>query len=261
MLKKFSPLGLLPEISTFNGWPTFQESNRQGSLYKRPSKVSMPTEPQVYALGLPESPELSELWIQILGPHSSAERRSRAERYHRRMDVLRCLASEALLWQAMQDIHGLDPSALGTTLGLHGKPQFRHFPGIHFNLSHSGFWILCAVHGTTLGVDVEVHGSRGMEAVDQFMSVEETRHHQALQGEDRQWNFFRLWTLKESLLKAAGTGFTHDSRLISIRLEPDGFQVHGGPQPPLGHQWSLNDLPMPSGVMAALCFARGSVPV
>jgi len=31
--------------------------------------------------------------------------------------------------------------------------------------------------------------------------------------------FFRLWTAKEAVLKAAGTGFRHDSRLVSVPVD------------------------------------------
>jgi 4'-phosphopantetheinyl transferase len=169
------------------------------------------------------------------------------------MDSLRCLASEALLRHAAKEVLDLDPEGLATAQGAYGKPAFVDHPHLHFNLSHSGQWILCSLHDGPVGVDVEQESSRGHRAEEAFMSEEELHRHQQLPGEERLADFFRLWTLKESLLKAAGTGLSHDPR--SITIGQDALPLAGAPPAPPGKSWVLEPLPMPPGAWAALCFA------
>jgi 4'-phosphopantetheinyl transferase len=172
------------------------------------------------------------------------------------MDALRCLASEALLLHTAKVVWNFDPEALATVRGAHGKPAFVDHPDHHFNLSHSGPWILCALHNAPVGVDVEQESHRGAEAAEAFLSQDELRRHRQLPGDQRPADFFRLWTLKESLLKAAGTGLSHDPRTISISRE--GVLATAAPPAPSGTSWVLRPLPMPPGTRGACCFARGS---
>ena len=89
-----------------------------------------------------------------------------------------------------------------------------------FNVSHSGEHGLIAFgdDGARLGVDVEVRRARDtLHPVSE--SVFGNRERDALDGLSG-WDwyvlFFRLWTVKEALIKALGTGFS---------LNPRGFEV------------------------------------
>ena len=84
---------------------------------------------------------------------------------------------------------------------------------ISFNLSHSGEHGLIALvsHGR-LGVDVEERVSR--KDFDELSEAVFGPHEQSalarVRGRDRVQLFFRLWTIKEALIKALGLGFTFD---------------------------------------------------
>ena len=84
---------------------------------------------------------------------------------------------------------------------------------ISFNLSHSGKHGLIALvpHGR-LGVDVEEYVPRG--DFDELSEAVFGPHEQSAlaraRGRDRVRLFFRLWTIKEALIKALGLGFTLD---------------------------------------------------
>ncbi len=240
-----SPLLRLPGLVATSGWP---EALEPGSLHCRHRVAG---EPWLFALTLPNA---LEAWIGHLLPGASPERREAAARYRQPMDALRCLGSEALLRHAAREILGLEPEALGTAKGLCGKPAFVDHPEFHFNLSHSGPWILCALHDAPVGLDVEQLSTRALDAAEAFMSPEEWQRHRGLPLEARRADFFRLWTLKESLLKAAGTGLSLDPRSITI---PGDGRPLGAPPAPAGRAWALGPLPMPPEARAALCFARG----
>lgn len=238
----------LPGITMSPAWP---RTARPSVLHKRPAE---PGQPKVYALCLPESPEV---WAEKLMKSCSPVRAFQAIRYRHKMDALRCLSAEALLHHAAKEVLNLESEELETAAGRHGKPYFVAHPEAHFNLSHSGQWILCAIHYTHVGVDVEQESPERMD-LNTFMSPQETLRHSRLNREDQVSNYFRLWTLKESLLKAAGTGLSHDPRLITISLEAQGTRTEGAPTALPGTMWVLDPIPMPGGAAAALCFARPS---
>ena len=104
----------------------------------------------------------------------------------------------------------------------HGKPfaRVRGTPaGIHFNVSHSGAHGLLAVAARgAVGVDLEVRKPR-----DDFDGIgrrvygpSERAALAAAEDADKARLFYRLWSLKEALLKALGAGFS---------LSPARFEV------------------------------------
>ena len=68
--------------------------------------------------------------------------------------------SHTLLVQAAQRYSGLAPGAFGELrTGPWGKPFFPQGPGLHFSLTHSGEWWLCAFSDRPLGLDLQIHRS------------------------------------------------------------------------------------------------------
>jgi phosphopantetheinyl transferase len=96
-----------------------------------------------------------------------------------------------------------------------GKPVVAApLPGPAFNLSHSGDRIAIAVSDEEIGVDVECLRPLP-HADDVARHVFHARELAWLARQPRPLHaFFRLWTLKEALLKAAGTGFSHPPKLL-----------------------------------------------
>ncbi|MBK8724486.1 MAG: 4'-phosphopantetheinyl transferase superfamily protein [Holophagaceae bacterium] len=210
-------------------------------------------EPTVFVLALPVDPEA---WRPGLEAAASPGRRTAAARFRQPLDALRCLAAEALFRHGAAELWQLAPEALATAPGHWGKPFLVGHPHRHFNLSHSGPWLLCAFHDGPVGVDVEAASSKALDAAAASLSPAERSRLEGLGDEDRAAACLRLWTLKESLLKAAGTGLGHDPR--SLTLDGPSLEAAGAPPPPAGRSWALRVLPMPAGAQAALCFAAAA---
>jgi 4'-phosphopantetheinyl transferase len=187
--------------------------------------------------------------------HGSAARRARAARYHFVADAIRCLASEALLRCALRDEHRIDLDAAMVTETHLGKPFLADHLDVHFNLSHSGEWMVCALADRPVGVDVEVVQTMTDWPVAQFMSDVELDRYFALDSHARMHNFYRLWTMKESVLKAVGTGFSVDPCRVTLRVTDSGLLIDGVPGPSDGSCWEVRPLDMPDGVYAAVCAA------
>ena len=80
--------------------------------------------------------------------------------------------------------------------------------GLHFNLAHThGLVVLAAGRVAGVGVDVEALGKRvRLEVAERYFSAAEVAELSALPVDARAARFLRLWTLKESYLKATGQG-------------------------------------------------------
>lgn len=94
--------------------------------------------------------------------------------------------------------------------GPNGKPFFPERPEIHFSLSHSAGHILCAVASEPLGVDIEYRRSLQPGLSERIMS----------ESERRDFDFFQLWTLRESFFKLTGDGGTLSPRFHRENGEP-----------------------------------------
>ena len=106
----------------------------------------------------------------------------------------------------------------------HGKP-FAKVNGQRvntgFNVSHSSPHGLVAIaRNGCLGIDVEVRApQRDFEGIGSLVfGPNERRLLEIATGPDRMSLFYRLWSMKEALIKALGTGFS---------LNPSGFEIPG----------------------------------
>lgn len=99
-----------------------------------------------------------------------------------------------------------------------GKPCFTDRSDIHFSLTHSGAFAAAAVSVSPVGCDAEAFRAADMSVARRFFHPEEVSFIEA--QEDRSTAFCRLWTLKESFVKALGTGLY--TPLSSFRIVLDG---------------------------------------
>lgn len=100
--------------------------------------------------------------------------------------------------------------------GKHGKPCLlppsgQSVPPLHFNLSHSGDYIVFVFSScTSVGIDIE--STKRKANIDRIASrlfmPEEIEHLQKLTGNEKIQYFFYCWTRMESLLKGIGTGLS-----------------------------------------------------
>ena len=136
-----------------------------------------------------------------------------------------------------------DNGQLGFAASRYGKPfaKVKHLPApVSFNVSHSGRHGLIAVARTgRLGVDIEERDSgRDLDLlIDMVLGEPEKAELSARQGAERTYLFFKLWTLKEALLKAVGKGFHLDA--TSIEIPPSMLR---------GMKWSKLQVPSIPGI-------------
>lgn len=106
--------------------------------------------------------------------------------------------------------------------GERGKPYLFQYPDIHFNISHSGNVAVCAVGRRALGVDVELVRPVKLPSFRRVLTQGEQQRLERCSGEERDREFFRIWTLKESYAKALGVGLGLDFTSVEFQLWPEG---------------------------------------
>lgn len=151
------------------------------------------------------------------------EERDRAHRFVGPLLQRRFVAARARLRALLGDHLGRDPRSLVFLLNEFGKPRLADLPGVHFSLSHSQDRALLAVSdGPEIGADLEM-----MRAVDHLDLARRYFHPDEVRTIERHRDprqaFFRVWTLKEAVVKAIGLG---------LALPLDDFAVSiDGPRP------------------------------
>ncbi|MCT4620240.1 MAG: 4'-phosphopantetheinyl transferase superfamily protein [Marinisporobacter sp.] len=90
----------------------------------------------------------------------------------------------------------------------YGKPYILNKEDIHFNISHSGEWIVCAIDTKPIGIDVEQIKLMDIDIAKGLFSSEEYEALMAIEEQQRLGYFYDLWTLKESYIKADGRGLS-----------------------------------------------------
>lgn len=157
----------------------------------------------------------------------SNEEKERILRFRKFEDALRGLTSKILLRYIVVSILGKKNNSICISKNEYGKPYLTGVDNFHFNLSHSGDWVVCAVDNMPIGIDVEKIHDVGLDLSERFFSEEE--HKYLISLEDivkRRECFFEIWTLKESYIKADGRGlaiplnsfsFTINDRCITLK--------------------------------------------
>ena len=153
----------------------------------------------------------------------SEQRREKLARLRAEGARLLSLGAALLLDRMLIDA-GLPPAG-PFAFGEQGKPYLPGLPDVHFSLSHSGTWVLCALSDAELGCDVE--GTRRCDPAlaRRFFHPDETAWLLSLPPREQDAAFLRLWTLKESYLKAVGLGLSLPLDAFRILPEGDGFAL------------------------------------
>ncbi len=133
-----------------------------------------------------------------------------------------------LLWELLKKAQ-INTALLGNiSRTASGRPQFslRH---IDFNISHSGDWVAVilqikpASSDSVVGIDIEyVQKSRNYTALLGHFAAE-AEQQWFMRQQDATGSFYRIWCLREALLKSQGVGIV---KLSEVRHDPLRLSLH-----------------------------------
>lgn len=149
----------------------------------------------------------------------SAERKARAERFLRFEDSCRSVIAEVLLAYTLRQVCGIELSKVTLVENQWKKPIIQGHD-VHFNLTHSGKWVMCIIDIYESGIDVEKVKRVDFGIVPRFFSLREQEFFNRCTTDEQRLNCFStLWVLKESYIKAIGRGL--HCPLDSFSVLPD----------------------------------------
>jgi 4'-phosphopantetheinyl transferase len=181
----------------------------------------------------------------------SREERLRASGIAHAATARAFVAGRALARTALGRVLDMPPHAVPIAIDPMEKPILALETELRFNLSHSDAHVALALAlGADVGVDLEPMAPPDRDAVAHVVMAQlELAAFLALPEAERDAAFLRLWTRKEAVMKAGGTGFSVDPRLLTV-----GFGPVVGPvaMPGFARSFAVADLPGPTAAAVAL---------
>jgi len=134
----------------------------------------------------------------------SSDERARADRFRFPSDRAAYVLTRAIARELLADYCGVAPTMLTFDYGPAGKPRLTGDNAPRFNISHSGMLAVIAIARREVGIDVERRKPPLPEVSPAVFSANEAREIRS--ADDPLIAFYDIWTRKEALVKAMGTG-------------------------------------------------------
>ena len=151
--------------------------------------------------------ECTEAEVQRMLPLVSAQRREQALKYKHTFGQFCCLKSWLMLFDDVEMSRYQD---LEWKYNEHGKPYIEGGP--YFSISHCKAGIAVAIDDAPIGIDIETIRHANEDLVERTMNEKERLGIKELGMRE----FTRLWTQKEAIVKAEGTGIYSFEQLQTI---------------------------------------------
>lgn len=146
----------------------------------------------------------------------SQYRRNRVDAHLHQNDKILSVGAGILLDIGLQRF-GLRERTMQYSTMPGGKPLFVEYPSIQFSISHSGNMVVVAFSDSMVGCDIEKMRQVDSNLPQRFFTE---RDNIVLNfAVDKQKEFFRIWTQKESYVKALGMGLSVPFNSFSLNLE------------------------------------------
>ncbi|MBE5929222.1 MAG: 4'-phosphopantetheinyl transferase superfamily protein [Lachnospiraceae bacterium] len=140
-------------------------------------------------------------------------------------DKIRSILAEVILRYALWDNYGLTSEEILIEKTEYEKPYLKKYPNIHFNLSHSGEWVVCCVGDVSLGIDVEKMEDIDLDIMNDIFAKDEINYVMSHSDKGRLRMFYNIWTLKESYTKNTGEGLNASLKDIIFKLENEDISL------------------------------------
>ena len=158
-------------------------------------------------------PALAQDEFNALIPLVSREKQERIRCFRFFRDAQNALLGDILVRTEICRITGLKNRELDFSKSEYGKPFLTSAPHIHYNISHTGHYVACAIAGEPVGIDIELIEPVKMELVEWFFAPDETAY---ILNAPQSQRFSEVWTKKESRIKWEGKGLSKPLPSFSV---------------------------------------------
>lgn len=160
----------------------------------------------IFRISIPENIHLLEQCYSQLDENEL----KRAVSYRQEKDRNRFILNRGMLRHILALYLKRSPAGIQLLPGQNKKPKIADSVHLHYNVSHSGDWILIALSGAPIGIDVEYINPdfNFSEVLPVSFSEQEKK---VIDSSIHPLNdFYGFWTRKEALLKATSKGMDDD---------------------------------------------------
>lgn len=147
---------------------------------------------------------IDENTFQYLLEYVQAEKQERILKQKIKQNADNMLIGEILAKVVIKKTFGIDIKKQNFTYTEHGKPYLTNYPDVHFNISHSGEYVVCGVSDKPIGVDIQKIGEYNYDVAKRVCNEKELV--QIENSLNKASEFTKLWTQKEAVLKMHGIG-------------------------------------------------------
>lgn len=191
--------------------------------YRIEKEISFGTDAKAFLLRVDANRE--SINTAIIPP----EQKAQISQYHFQHDQDKRLLARSFLYEMLKALYGLTDFTFDYT--EFQKPVFRVAPSVDFSFSYAGDYVFAGyAAGKQIGIDIECINESFpvMETAASVMCADELSllHQLAANPPDACRFFFHLFTAKESIIKAFGTGLHYDVRNINT-ITGDRFAYNG----------------------------------
>lgn len=159
-------------------------------------------EPILYLVRIPKP--IEEPTFRFLLQFSPPEKQERILRQRVKQNADAMVVGAALARHMIFQVFHIPLSKQRIAYGPYGKPYLPDYPNAHFNISHSGQYVACAVSDRPVGVDVQEITPYRPDVAKLVCTPEEIL--QIETSPDPAAEFTTLWTKKEAYGKMMGCG-------------------------------------------------------
>jgi 4'-phosphopantetheinyl transferase len=154
------------------------------------------------------------------------EKINRIKKYKFIEDQVRALYGDFLVRYILVEKYGYKNEEIKYRTNKFGKPFLENIQNIHFNYSHSGDWVVCAIDNKPIGIDIQEMVNINLD-ISKFILSEKELHYMRMNKEiDQKRCFFDLWTLKESYIKALGIGMSKELKSFTVEINKSMGKIH-----------------------------------
>lgn len=150
-------------------------------------------------------------------------KRLKVNKFKNRDDKIRALIADLLIRSIICNKFQLSNGEIQYEYNSYGKPKLKNSEEFHFNISHSGDWVVAVVDKQPIGIDIEkVCPIWYVDIAKRFFKNDEYNWLLAQNDKNKLEDFYKLWTLKESYIKMMGTGLSMPLDSFSIIFDTEG---------------------------------------
>ncbi|MBS4536683.1 4'-phosphopantetheinyl transferase superfamily protein [Clostridium sp. D2Q-14] len=148
------------------------------------------------------------------------EKNKRIVKFIDKKDKIRTLIGDILVRIIIANELNINNECIIFDKNQYGKPYLKNYPKFHFNISHSGDFVVCAIDKNPIGIDIEkIKYIEYRDIAKRYFTMNESKYIIEKDLSAQLTRFYEIWTLKESYIKCIGQGLSIPLKSFSINMD------------------------------------------